>query len=269
MVRIKFNFLIVILGILLSLVFLLGIYKYDESKLIYTFFSLIFFILLFTGLYKTITYSYSFLAIFLFLGFWSKLTIHLLFDYSYVEPIGHFYKSNASMDDVLILSSVGGIAVLLVYFLFKLFKLNGTIKIIENKRLYRKEQIYYFYKKYKSIILVCLLFVLLVLSILNIIFNIQMTGVVPTTILIFPLNALVYWLFAIGFILIYSYLFYLEIQFEKKLNTEMIVLFLLVSALCSISIISRGIFIFLFASLLSFIFFNYEYFINYKLSDFF
>lgn len=258
MLKIRLDFLIILLGIILVSVFLLGLYKYDESKLIYTFFSIIFFLLLLSGFYKTITYSYLFLSIFLFLGFWFKLTIHLILDYPYVEPIGLFYSSNSSMDDVLIVSMVGAIAILIVYFLFNFFRLNKTTKILENKKLFQKDKIYYFYKKYKTIILSCLFFIIILLAVLNVTLNIQMTGVVPTTILVFPFNALIYWLLAIGVVLIFSYFVHLEILYEKVLKQHMVFLFLLLSAISSISILSRGTFIFLFGGFLFFILFNFE-----------
>lgn len=121
MVDKKYNLLFIPLLIVLFILFLMGVFSYNESKLNYIVFSTIFFILLFYGIYKPITYSFLFLSIFLFLGFWFKLTIHLILDYPYVEPIGLFYSSNSSMDDVLIVSMVGAIAILIVYFFISYF----------------------------------------------------------------------------------------------------------------------------------------------------
>lgn len=250
MLKIRLDFLIILLGIVLISVFFLGLFKYDESKLIYTLFSLIFFLLLLSGFYKTITYSYLFLSIFLFLGFWFKLTIHLILDYPYVEPIGSFYSSDSSMDDVLIVSMVGAIAILIVYFLFNFFRLNKTTKILENKKLSQKDKIYYFYKKYKVIILSFMFLIAVLVAVLNVTLNIQMTGVVPTTILIFPFNTLTYWVLGTGFVLMFAYFIHLEIVYEKVLKQHMIFLFLLMSAISSISILSRGTFIFLFGGFL-------------------
>uniref|UniRef100_UPI004048408F hypothetical protein n=1 Tax=Aliarcobacter sp. TaxID=2321116 RepID=UPI004048408F len=240
--NIKLLLIYIGLGLFLGL-FSIGMMQYTESKVIYALFSTIFFILLFYGIYKPITYSFLFLSIFLFLGFWFKLTVHLILDYSYVEPIGSFYSSNSSMDEVLVVSMIGAIAILIVYFLFNFFNLNKTIKIFEDKNLYKKKQIYNFYKKYKTFILYCLFFVIILVSVLNVILNIHLIGIVPTTIPIFPLNILIYWLLNIGFVLIFSYFVYLEIKYEKLLNLSMIFLFLFVCALCSIVILSRGSFI--------------------------
>ena len=63
-------------------------------------------------------------------------TIHLILDYPYVEPIGSFYSSDSSMDDVLIVSMVGAIAILIVYFLFNLVIIINDAKILSIK--YRK-----------------------------------------------------------------------------------------------------------------------------------
>jgi len=69
---------------ILSVLYAYGLTIYSESKVLYTIFTLVYFSLLFSALYKPISYSYVFLSIFLFLGMWLKLTLHLIFDYRYV-----------------------------------------------------------------------------------------------------------------------------------------------------------------------------------------
>ena len=58
--------------------FAAGITLYPGSKLIYTIFSLAFLALLVSGFYRQVTYGYTLLAVFLWLGFWLKKTIHLI-----------------------------------------------------------------------------------------------------------------------------------------------------------------------------------------------
>lgn len=59
------------------------------------------------------SYAYSFLAAFLFLGFWSKFSAHALFDYPFVEPTGRFDNSGTAWDAVLIASSFVALGVAL------------------------------------------------------------------------------------------------------------------------------------------------------------
>lgn len=75
-------------GFLLWLpLFVGGLIGYSGSKLIYTLFSVIFLVMLASGFYRRVSYSYLFLVIFLWLGFWFKLTVHTILGYHYVEPI--------------------------------------------------------------------------------------------------------------------------------------------------------------------------------------
>ncbi len=46
------------------------------------------------------------------------MTAHLILDYPYGESIGNFYMINGSMDDVLIVASVGALALMILYLLF-------------------------------------------------------------------------------------------------------------------------------------------------------
>jgi hypothetical protein len=61
--------------------------------------SLVLFALAFVGRFS---YTYFFLSLFLLLGFWLKFTIHTIFVYPYLEPVGNFDFSPASWDKVLL-----------------------------------------------------------------------------------------------------------------------------------------------------------------------
>jgi len=153
---------------ILSVLYAYGLTIYSESKVLYTIFTLVYFSLLFSALYKPISYSYVFLSIFLFLGMWLKLTLHLIFDYRYVEPIGAFYTANARMDSVLLIAIIGAIGVISSSIIYRLTKLKSTIYIYENY-IFKKPIIYKFYDTYRIYIYIIILFITLMLVYLNIV----------------------------------------------------------------------------------------------------
>lgn len=134
-----------------SIFFIYGLNNYSETKYIYILFSIVFFSLLISGFYKPKSYGYLFLTIFLFLGFWSKLTLHLIFKYPYVEAVGFFYEKNSSMDSVLVISIIGALAVILGNIIYRKLNIDSTIYIKDNY-LYKKTIFCTFYDKYKRYI---------------------------------------------------------------------------------------------------------------------
>lgn len=249
-----------LLTIVIIVVFVVTLLNYKDSKTIYLIFSLIFFIMLGTAFYKPKTYSYLFLSVFLFLGFWLKLSIHTIFDYPYVEPIGNFINCNTNMDDVLIVVISGILGVIMSNIFIRFINIRSTVLIKYENRKNKKDKIYEFFKKYKKMILLLFIVSCLFVSFSNIYYGIQLIGVVPKIRLIYPLNALVYWILAIGFSLIFSYFLELEINFNKQMKFVLFIGFSFLNCILSVSILSRGAFVYAQLAIFSFIFFNYEKF---------
>src|SRR5437588_4024604 len=95
-----------------------GLIGYPGSPLIYILFSLCFLFLLSDGLYRQLSLGYAFLVVFLWLGFWLKLIVHLWLKYQYLEPIGYFDGMPEEWDTVLVVSTVGAAGVILTKILF-------------------------------------------------------------------------------------------------------------------------------------------------------
>lgn len=256
---------IIISSLIWLVLFVYGIFTYNESKIIYFIFSFVYLILLISALYKTITYSYLFLTIMLWLGLWLKLTLHLIFNYPYIEPIGSFYSMDTKMDDVLIIATLGGVGTVLARLLYSFYIFKVTTKIRNN---YQKNIfLYTLYKKYKVYIFSCLLFITISLSILNIIFNIQLSGMVPGTILIYPFNAIIYWLLNFGIVLFIAILISWNIRFEKELLFRYLFFYMIISAITSIALLSRGQYIFMTGSVLVFLLINCQKYNNINLRN--
>ncbi len=255
--------IVLLLSLLWFILFANGLIAYSESKLIYTLFSFAFLLLLISALYKTIAYSYLFLVVLLWFGIWLKLTIHLIFDYSYIEPIGSFYTSNTSMDDVLIVAMTGSFGVLLANLFYRLFKLKSTINLYKNGG--RPPVFFNWYEQHKLYVFTVILIITIVVSISNVIFGIQVTGIVPKTILLYPLNALIYWMVAMGFTLLIATLISWDVRFKKELSMKDLVFYVFVAAIASVGILSRGQYVFMVGSLIVFLLLHYQLYKNFNL----
>ncbi len=254
---------IAIFALIWSVLFVIGLLAYSESKVLYLAFSIIFLLLLISAIYKIISYSFLFLVIFLWLGIWLKFTIHLMLNYDYIEPIGSFYTLNTSMDDVLIVAIVGAFAVLLINIFYRLFEFKSTIGLYEDAG---KSPIFFnWYQQYKLYIFTAILIIALITGVYNVIFGIQLTGIVPKTILPYPLNALISWMIGIGFTLLMATLISWDVRFKKELSMKSLIFYVLISALTSIFILSRGQYIFMVGSLIVFLLLHYQKYKNINL----
>ena len=241
---------------------------YNESKISYTIFTLVYFLLLWSALYKPKSYSYLFLSLFLFLGIWLKLTLHLIFNYAYVEPVGNFYSLHARMDDVLVVAVIGALGILSANIIYRLLKLKSTIYIYENY-IFKTPLFYNFYNTYKSYIYVFIFISTFSIVYLNIAYNIQLSGVVPTTILMYPLNAIIYWGIGVGFSVLLIILFSLDIKFNNLLELKYLILFLVIVAMTSIGLLSRGQYVFIVGSVVMFLIYNLNYLNNFTIMKLF
>ena len=106
--------------------YIAAVIEYQGSSFIYTVFTLLMLLMLLSGFYRKISYGYTFLVVMLWLGFWSKITFHILFDYPYVEPIGYFSGANSEWDEVLIVASFGSVGVVLARLFFSLIPGEGS-----------------------------------------------------------------------------------------------------------------------------------------------
>jgi hypothetical protein len=59
-------------------------------------------------------YAYTFLSIFLFLGFWAKFMVHTIIVYDFAEPIGGFDGSGDSWDSALLVAAAAALGIVAV-----------------------------------------------------------------------------------------------------------------------------------------------------------
>ena len=181
-------------GAILAWLFLAvgGLLLYTGSSLIYILFSAVFLCLLVDGLFRRISLAYTFLVIFLWLGFWVKLVLHLWLGHPYLEPVGYFDEIGKSWDAVLVVSTVGIIGVLLA----KIFASNYV-----KRRAWGNEIVNYaprWYPFARPWLWAGTWVAVIILPAANLLYGIARVGLLPTLILPWPLNGLYAWFMGFG-----------------------------------------------------------------------
>jgi hypothetical protein len=217
---------------------ILGLNNYPGSKLIYLLFSAVFWLMLLTAMNKRTHYGYLFLAIALWLGFWGKITAHLLLNYPYVEPTGRFDGSATAWDSVLWVAISASTGVMLGRLLVHLMGMKyARIVSMDDAKVPA------WYPALRKCLWPLALTLVLCTGALNLILGIQQIGLVPRTILPWPLNALIAWQVSMGSALLLTVLLWWEIASKRSISLS--VYALLVEAMTSTTtMLSRGVYIF-------------------------
>lgn len=204
------------------------------SALSYLLFSFAFTALLIIGITRRPSIGYLLLSVVLWIGFWLKLTLHMIYGTfnevsKWVEPIGRFDFSVAAWDDVALVSSVGALAVLCAG-LFWRRRIDGW-QIGENIVWYRPGM------RIFGWVIVLAATALVVL--LNEVFHIFHAGLRPALDMPWPLHGLFAWSVSVGIVLGAMILIHLDILARRSLFLS-IALFIAVSSALSITTFSRG-----------------------------
>jgi hypothetical protein len=217
--------------------FIGGVIHWSGSWLAYTIFSLVFLAMLVSGFYRQISYGYLFLVVMLWLGFWLKLTVHLLVDYPFGEPIGFFVGTPSAWDEVLWISTIGSMGVGVARLLYGLA---GQPPSMLSQNVFKVPA---WYPATRRWIWGGAVFACVGLAIINASLGIQQSGLVSNVILLWPFNAIVYWLLASGLSFGIATLLWWDMSLKR--NISFVVYFALLEAYTStISLLSRVIYIF-------------------------
>lgn len=226
-------------GFLLWLVlFVGGLIGYSGSKLIYTLFSVVFLAMLASGFYRQVSYGYLFLVIFLWLGFWFKLTVHTILGYHYVEPIGSFNGMAVAWDEVLWVAIAASIGVIVGRICYGFVGGRSTI-VLQNDR-FKAPAWYPAIRKWLWIIMMA---VTVGVVIINAVYSIHQIGLAPRTILMWPLNAVISWMLNIGLATGIATLLWWDISLKKNIFLPIYAI-LLEGSFTSVAVLSRGAYIY-------------------------
>jgi hypothetical protein len=218
--------------------FLGGVTQYSGSWGIYTAFSLVLLMMLISGFYRQISYGYLFLVVFLWLGFWLKSTVHIILDYPFEEPIGYFSGAPEAWDEVLWVATVAGMAVIMGRILYGSAGRRSTIVFQEGG-----EGAPTWYFGARKWIWPSFLAITIFLASVNAIYSIQQSGIAARTILPWPFNAAIYWMLSMGLAMGVASLLWWDISLKKDVSLSSYSIHI-EGILSSISILSRGIYIF-------------------------
>ena len=226
-----YSFIIIILSSI-------GVTKYDGDGILFVLFSIIFNILLLYGIREKANFFDFYIGIFLWMGFWLKLIVRILFfDTKFSEATGAFNYSAESFDRALIVSIVGASALIVA----SVIRERITTKLIkqkeEKKIEYKQETLYTKYKKY--ILLIFTIFFILI-ALLNINMGIYQKGEITKTILPYGINGVFKWLILFGFSSFSAVILKMEIENNKKIPIIITVIIILESFFSNTSLLSRG-----------------------------
>lgn len=218
--------------------FLGGLIGHQGSWWVYTVFTVVFTVVLLSGVRRQPSYGYMFLAIFLWLGFWLKLAVHNIFRYGYPEPMGIFDGSSAAWDEVLWVATVAGAGIFLARCSY-VFLTRGavTTTFMDGSRVPS------WYPPARNWLWILLVVTTAALAALNSIYGIQQSGLAPRTILMWPMNGLIYWLLSTGLSMGVATLLWWDICLKKDISLSIYALFG-EAFLSTMSLLSRGLFLF-------------------------
>ncbi|MBN9370265.1 MULTISPECIES: hypothetical protein [unclassified Hydrogenophaga] len=209
---------------------------YEGHWIVYAVFTLTANALLFIGFRRQAIYFDTFIGIFLWLGFWLKLSLRVAFTAGqFHESVGAFDGSGAAFDHALTVASWGFGGLLLASFVRqRFFHYPATPLSCTGQGLF---ELYRTYRK------TCIaLFVVLVLGVgvSNIVLGIYQRGMVTQTVLPFGLNGIYKWLLQFGLSSMAALIIRFEIELQR--NVSMVAIFppLMECFTSNVSLLSRG-----------------------------
>ncbi len=224
----------ILLFSLIAFLVVFGTIEYQGKIYIYILFSLISNYLLLFAFRKEKFFFETFLSILLWLGFWFKFTMTIVFtDGKFREGVGTFDYAPNAFDETLIISSIGIVAFILSGYIRKYF-FNYPQKI--NSNYFLKIN----FKKYSFLFILITCFLILLTSGINVFFKIYQKGLVPLQDINFLLSGLIKFMLLFGLSSLVSFLIYFHLINKKKISFYLIIIAVFETFLSSLSMISRG-----------------------------
>ena len=179
-----------------------------------------------------------FAVLMLWSGFWLKLVVHMGLGMRLLSRSGNFSGEDIQWDGVLAVASVGAAGMLLARTLFHVFMRKPVHDASGLKTAPPR-----WFATHRRIVWPILLLLAIVLAALNAVLGIQQDGLVPRTILVWPLNAMIAWLLSSGLSMAMVSVLWWEIGLGSRLLLPLCLI--IIEAFGStISLLSRGVYIF-------------------------
>lgn len=176
--------------------------------------------------------GFALLAALLWVGYWLKLSVHLVFETPWVEPIGRFGSSAQEWDAVAAVSATGALGVVLVGLLSRIPVALGSASRIDLDVAWKPGM------RIPAYLFISLLVAGIVA--VNEAYGISHNGLRPGVDLVWPLQGVFNWLFVIGIALLILTALHLDAVSGKSMALGTLVFAAAVTAL-AVSQYSRGI----------------------------
>lgn len=228
--------LLIFWGAVLILSFL-AFTSYPGQGHIYIIFTIISNMLLYFGFRNNAIFFDTFIGIFLWLGFWLKLSVRVVFsDGNFHEAVGLFGGTGTAFDNALLVASCGLSGFLLASYVREKLSFNYPLKIegVTQKGLFG------FYQNYRKVIWISFAVLFLIISVTNAYLGIYQRGSVTRTILPFGLNGIYKWLLLFGLASASALILRFEFAIRKQTFIPVMVLAFLESLVSNMSLLSRG-----------------------------
>jgi hypothetical protein len=228
------QYLLVLLIIPLSI---LALIEYEGQGYIFVLFTIVANYMLYFGFREKAIFFDMFIAIFLWLGFWLKLSARVAFmDGEFSQAVGAFDGSGDEFDQVLLITVCGMLGFLLASIIRErlMFVYPNKLDTVSFKGLYN------FYLAYRKLILLSFAVLIVAVAISNVYFGFYQRGAVPRTVLPFGLNGVYTWLLLFGLASITAILLHFELENKKQPPYMLTFLGLMEAFLSNVSLLSRG-----------------------------
>lgn len=211
--------------------------KYSGHGYIYVLFTVISNALLYFGFRKNAIFFDTFIGVFLWLGFWLKLTLRVGFSSGlFNEAVGQFDGSGAAFDKALMVASCGLFGFLAVSFIRGKLSFNYPKKIDG----VAQQGLFSLYLNHRKTVMAGFVTLFVTVAITNAYFGIYQRGAITQTVLPFGLNGLYKWLLMFGLASFSALILRFEFEINKKTSLLVVILSLLESFVSNASLLSRG-----------------------------
>jgi len=232
MIRLKF---LIIFIILVTFITVFALSSYNGKSYIYILFSITANILLYFGFRKNAMFFDTFIGIFLWLGFWFKTTVIIIFfENKFGENVGNFVGLGVQFDTALLISIVAFISLILASLIREKYIFTYPAIDIENSSLVK----FYILHRKKIIFVYVSLFLFIGLS--NYYFHIYQKGGMSSENISFVVSGVYKWLLLFGLSSFAALILKYEFSIQKKAIYFVPMLVLIELAITNISLLSRG-----------------------------
>jgi hypothetical protein len=192
-------------------------------------------VLLYFGFRKNAIFFDAFIGVFLWLGFWFKTTMVLIFFESrFIEKVGNFNGSGLQFDNALLISSFAFTALIIASFVREKYIFKYPVVDVENSSLFK----FYILHRRKIIFVYICLFVFI--GITNYYFHIYQRGEISPSNIPFVISGIYKWLLLFGLSTFAALILKYEFSMKKKSIYFVPILTLIESAITNVSLLSRG-----------------------------